>query len=141
MPASLSMTTSTVFLDSPEAICQHLRHGIPWEDFDVPGVRFIACDEHNEVRAHFHVAETPPEATFDDCAFLTSVFVEGMSGSGPDNALLVALTRRGAPTLTPADRRWFRAVHQVCAEHRLRLLGVHVVTPRGSREMVLDDVI
>lgn len=135
------MTANTVVLDSPNAIHNHLRCAIAAEDFHVPGVRFIACDERNEVRAHFHVSDVPPHATLADCAFMASVFAEGMARSGPDTAMVVALTRLGATSLTDADRCWFRALRQACAQHGVRLLGVHVVTPRGVREVVLDDAL
>jgi len=61
-----------------------------------------------------------------------------LAGSG-GCALLIALTRPGPTTLVAADRRWFQVAHLWCAEHEVRLLGVHVVTPRGQRELVLDD--
>jgi hypothetical protein len=135
------MTATTVVLDSPEAIQRHLRDGIGREDFAVPGVRFVVCDDRNEVRAHFHVSETPPAASFDDCTCVVGVFAGAVADFGGDNAMLVALTRRGEPTLTPPDRRWFHAVRQVCAERQVRMLGVHVVTPKGQREVQLDDAL
>ncbi|GEM_PF-1641063 len=135
------MTRSTVVLDSPEAIQRHLRCDIEPDDFDNPGVRFVLCDGRNEVRAHFHITDAPPDATEDDYAFMVSVFAQGMANDGDDGAMLLALTRPGPPTLSQGDRLWFRAAHEVCAEHDVRLLGVHVVTPRGQREVLLDDAL
>jgi hypothetical protein len=67
-------------------------------------------------------------------------FVSSVGGGG-DGAVLVALTRPGPVTITGSDGQWFRAAHQICAEQEARLLGVHVVTPRGQREVVLDDAL
>ncbi len=133
--------TKTTILNSPEAIRRHLRCDIEPDDLDLPGLRFVVCDEHNEVRAHFHITDAPPDASEDDAALMVSVFAQGMSNVGGSGAMLLALTRPGPPTLSAADRLWFRTAHAVCAEHDVRLLGVHVVTPRGQREVLLDDVL
>jgi hypothetical protein len=126
-----------IVLNSPAAIERHLRHGIEPEGFDSNGIRFVFCDNRNRVLIHCHVGEVPADVGPTVCARTISTLVHNLSGG----AMLVALTRPGPPTLTAADGRWFRAAHEVCAEHEVRLLGVHVVTPRGQREVVLDDAL
>ena len=66
------MTASHVFLDSPESIQRHLRNDIERYEFDCPGVRFVLCDDRNEVRAHVHIADTPPEADHDEYELVVS---------------------------------------------------------------------
>ncbi len=129
-----------VFLHSPEAIARHLRRDIEPEGFDSNGVRFVLCDNRNQVLCHCHVGEIPFDISSAECNRTLSLFAHTLS-SGGDGAILLALTRPGPPTLMPADARWFRAARRACAEHAVRLLGVHVVTPRGQREVVLDDVL
>jgi hypothetical protein len=50
----------------------------------------------------------------------------------PDGAVLAALARPGGLSVTPEDRVWADALASAAAG-RLRLLGVHLVTPDGSR--------
>jgi len=135
------MTQFKVVLDSPAAIRSHLRYGIEPEGFNTVGVRFVLCDPENVVRAHFHMTEIPVNADDVDCAEKVTLFARTLADGFSGAAILLALTRPGPPTLTQSDRRWFRAAHKVCALHEVRLLGVHVVTPRGQREVVLDDAL
>jgi hypothetical protein len=135
------MTASSVILDSPEAIRRHLTDDISRHEFDFPGVRFVLCDDRNEVRAHVHVSDTPPDADVDEYRQVVSTLAEGVARAGDDNAMLLAVLRAGAPVLVRADRVLYRAARSVCAEHRVRLLGVHIVTPHGQREVLLDDAL
>ena len=134
------MRHNTVVLDTPEAIERHLGVAIEPAGFDDPAVRFVLCDGANQVLAHCHVRALPADLSAADCARALSVFV-GVLADGGDGALLLALLRPGPPSLCPADGLWFRTAHEVCAEHRVRLLGVHVVTPHGQREVRWDDAL
>jgi hypothetical protein len=140
MPASMAMTVSEERLDSPEAIRDHLGVGIEPEGFDTNGVRFVLCDEANTVLAYV-MTDCPADANDEQCTNIVAQFARPLA-DGPDNAaMLLALTRPGPPALISSDRRWFRAAHAVCAKHKVRLLGVHVVTPHGQREVLLDDAL
>ena len=134
------MTASHVFLDSPESIQRHLRNDIERYEFDCPGVRFVLCDDRNEVRAHVHIADTPPEPDVDEYELVVSTMAESLTGAD-DPAMLLALMRPGAPTLAPSDAVWFRVARAVCTARDVRLLGVHVLTPHGQREVNLDDAL
>ncbi|HEX6869523.1 MAG TPA: hypothetical protein VF163_00370 [Micromonosporaceae bacterium] len=135
------MTATTDVLDSPQAIRAHLDRLLASADFDLPGARFVLCDERSEVRAHFHISHLPADVSEADCAFVTSTFAEGLARESRDRAMVLALIRAGTEAVTVADGRWFRAAHQACRDHPVRLLGVHIVTPRGHREVVLDDAL
>jgi hypothetical protein len=137
----MAMMAPEAKLDSPEAIRDHLGVGIAPEGFDTSGVRFVLCDEGNTVLAHVHMTDCPPDANDEQCTNIVAQFAR-LLADGPDcAAMLLALTRPGPPALISSDRRWFRAAHAVCAKHEVRLLGVHVVTPHGQREVLLDDAL
>jgi hypothetical protein len=134
------MAEKKVFLNSPGAIERHLRHDLEPEGFDSNGVRFVLCDHRNQVLFHCHVGDVPLDVSPAECSYALCAIAHSMS-VGPGGAVLIALMRPGPATLTPADGRWFRAARRVCADHQVRLLGVHVVTPRGQREVLLDDAL
>jgi hypothetical protein len=135
------MTDMTPVLGTPSAIRDHLRHAIEPAGFAANGVRFVLCDGDNGVLAHCHVGQVPPDVDLADCVRTVSDVVRAVARGTPGGGVLVALTRPGRPIFVPTDRHWFRAARSTCAEHAVRLLGVHVVTPRGQRELVLDDAL
>jgi hypothetical protein len=104
-------------------------------------VWFIACDRSpTDYLVHLPVDEIPPNATDDECRYIAGFFAETVAQLDVLTGMAVVLTRPGSPVVGEVDRRWYRAVHDSCAEHDLRLLGVHLLTPRGSRELHFDDV-
>jgi hypothetical protein len=134
------MTEKKVFLDSPEAIERHLVHDLELESFAGNGVRLVLCDRRNQVLSHYHVCDAPTDVTTGECAQALRVLAQRIP-VGRGDAILVALIRPGPIALTASDGHWFHAAHTVWAQRAVRLLGVHVVTPRGQREVVLDDVL
>lgn len=140
--------TRLVWLDTPRAIEEHLRRDIPRYDLESPGVRFIMCDPDNQVMAHAQVnaAEDDDDDEPDDGLgrgpdATIARFLSHFGGDGTLGGVLVALTRPGRAGITEDDRACYRAARAICAAQKVRLLGVHVVTPRGQREVVLDDVL
>lgn len=140
VPACLAMTDHDTVLDTPDAIREHLAYELRLTSFHDRGVRVILCGERNQVLLHCHVAEVPPEVSDEDCRAALWPLVLPISGDG-SGAMLIAITRPGPLLLTGSDRRWFRIAHTVCADYAVRMLGVHVATPHGQREMVLDDAL
>jgi len=128
-------------LDSAEAISAHLSDAIEEWERGRRGVRFVLCDARNEVRVHCPVDDLPARTDPGDCAHAVSVFATALADSEPDGALLVALTRPGPGSVTDPDRVWFHSAHEVCAKVGVRLLGVHLLTPSGQRQIVLDDAL
>ncbi|MDP9397407.1 MAG: hypothetical protein M3P96_06090 [Actinomycetota bacterium] len=55
--------------------------------------------------------------------------------AGPGSSLLVALARSDGLSLTEDDRAWLAVARLGCGAD-VRLLGVHVVTLGGSREVL-----
>jgi hypothetical protein len=139
--------TGSVWLDSPRAIEEHLRRDVPLYDLESPGVRFIMCAPDNQVMAHAQISDPTDEDLHDEPddglgTGSSATITRFLSHFGSDlGSVLVALTRPGRAGITEDDRACYRAAHAICSAHGVRLLGVHVVTPRGQREVVLDDVL
>ncbi len=61
-------------------------------------------------------------------------FLAAIGAIGPVASVLVAVARPGGLSITAGDRAWLAAAERAC-DGGIRLLGVHVVTPDGSREV------
>ena len=133
--------TETPVLDTPEAIREHLEIALDPSDRGQRGVRFVLCDADNRVMVHCPVDDVPADVDAEDCAHFVSVFASALAEGDEGGGILVALTRPGAGTITEVDRTWFRVTHEVCAENKVRVLGVHLLTPREHREIYPDDAI
>jgi len=64
-------------------------------------------------------------------AGLRSLF-DMLADLDPAAGVIAALARRGGLSVTPDDARWAEAIARATAG-RVRLLGVHLVTPDGCR--------
>jgi hypothetical protein len=103
-------------------------------------VWFIACDRPPTDRVlQLPIDEIPPYATDEDRRELAGFLADAIAHIG-SRAGLAVLTRPGGPTVAEIDRRWYRAIRDAW-DHRLPLLGVHLFTPGGSRELFFDDVV
>jgi hypothetical protein len=131
----------TPVLDTPDAIREHLEIALDPGDRGTQGVRFVLCDADNRVMVHCPVDDVPADVELEDCKRFVSVFASALAEGDEGGALLVALTRPGTATIGEVDRAGFRATHEVCAENRVRVLGVHLLTPREHREIHPDDAI
>jgi hypothetical protein len=131
----------TPVLDTPEAIREHLEIALDPEDRSSNGVRFVLCDADNRVMVHCPVDDVPAELDADACAKFVSVFASALAEGDEAGGILVALTRPGSAAVSENDRRWFRATHEVCTANGVRVLGVHLLTPREHREIHPDDAI
>lgn len=131
----------TPVLDTPEAIREHLEIALDPGDRANRGVRFVLCDVDNRVMVHCPVEDVPADVDEEDCKQFVSVFASALAEGDEGGAILVALTRPGTAMITEVDRAWFRATYETCAENRVRVLGVHLLTPREHREIHPDDAI
>jgi hypothetical protein len=131
----------TPVLDSPEAIHEHLEIALDRSERGQRGVRFVLCDADNRVMVHCPIDDVPADVEPEDCAQFVGVFASALAQGDEHGAILLALTRPGAATITEVDRTWFRVTHRVCAENGVRVLGIHLMTPREHREIHPDDAI
>jgi hypothetical protein len=128
-------------LDSATAIRTHLDEALTPAERAESAVRFVLCDGGNRVRVHCPVDGLDPAADPEVCQQAATVFATALAGGESRGGMLVVLTRPGSAAVTAADRVWFHATRQACAEHGIRMLGVHVLTPATIREIVLDDAL
>jgi hypothetical protein len=133
--------TETPVLDTPEAIHEHLEIALDPVDRGRRGVLFVLCDADNRVMVHCPVEDVPASLNVDACRNFVSVFASALAEGDEGGAMLVAVTRPGAATITEQERAWFRATHETCAQNRVRVLGIHLLTPRDHREIHPDDAI
>jgi hypothetical protein len=137
MPPSGSNPQRNVFLTGPDAISDHLAAEISPLERAMRTVRFVLCDQENRVLVHCPVHGEGPPRDEAQCVQVVSLFAGTVAHA--DAALVVVLTRPGPDSVTEWERLWFRAAHVACAEHEVRLLGVHLLTPTGQREVHHDD--
>jgi hypothetical protein len=84
----------------------------------------------------------------EEIQFFPPPDMEGMFGNlvraveevGEDLGVLVALARPGSLRVRPSDDAWARIVTRGCAG-RLPLLGMYLVTPRGSVPIRADPLV
>jgi hypothetical protein len=124
-----------------DVLAEHIERVVTREQRSRRSVCFIACNRSPTDRVlYLPVDELPPNSTDEECRFIAGFFADAVAELGW-TGMAVVLTRPGGPTVANVDRRWYGAVRDSCGEHGLRLLGMHLLTPGGSRELFLDDVI
>lgn len=93
----------------------------------------VMCDEQDRpcgVSILTDPERLPSDA--DKCRAI-GVFVQATASSG-GGSILFALARPDGLSITADDQRWAQAARQECTEDA-RLLGFHVVTRDGSRQL------
>jgi hypothetical protein len=124
-----------------DVIAEHVERVVTRDHRSRHSVWFIVCDRSpTDYVVHLPVDEIPPNATDEECRFIAGFFADTVAQLDVQTGMAVVLTRPGGPVVAEADRRWYRAIRDSCAEHDLRLLGVHLLTPGGSRELFFDDI-
>lgn len=91
----------------------------------------LLCDDQDRLRAPVVLGELPDELTEEERVRALALFVTATGGRG---SVLVAVARADGLGLRPGDAVWRRAAERAC-QGGPRLLGVHVVTLNGSREV------
>jgi hypothetical protein len=93
----------------------------------------VMCDEQDRVCGVSVLTDPHNVRSQADKCRAISVHVEANSGKG-GASLLFALGRPDGLSLTPDDEHWAQAARQECTGE-VRLLGFHVVTRDGSRQV------
>jgi hypothetical protein len=94
-------------------------------------VSFLLCDEDARLVQPVTITDIPATAAVDDRRRCLRTVVGAMSGRG---GLLVAVAREDGLSVCASDEAWRDAAVAECSDG-VRLLGVHVVTHAGSREV------
>lgn len=95
----------------------------------------LLCDDDDRMQVPV-VVNLPTRLSDDERQRTVSRVVAAMDGRG---SALVAIARRSGLGLRAEDRAWERAAARACAGGP-RLLGVHVITLEGSREVPAQAV-
>jgi hypothetical protein len=91
----------------------------------------LLCDDEDRLLVPVVVGELPAELSDDDRRSTVARVIAPMKGGG---AVLVAVARRSGLGIRSEDLAWRQAAERACADGP-RLLGVHVITLDGSREV------
>lgn len=95
----------------------------------------LICDDEARLVQPVVITDLEPMATEEERCKALSAITGAMGGCG---SILVAIARRDGLSITDGDRVWARAAARRADADEVRLLGVHVVTSTGSREMPHD---
>lgn len=95
----------------------------------------LLCDGAARLVQPGIIGDLDDAATEEDRCLALGSFVRGLSTSfGRCASILFALARADGLSVTPDDRAWARAARDACGDD-VRLLGFHLVTRHGSREV------
>jgi len=98
------------------------------------GLVIALCDDDARLLQPIVIGDFPARAAAGEGAEVLAPLFSGLAEDGRSGSLLLALGRPDGLSITPGDQAWRDAAEHACAG-AFRLLGVHVVTPDGSREI------
>jgi hypothetical protein len=122
-------------LREPRLVADVLDLVVRCSDRHAGGLAVLMCDLEGRLLQPVMVGELESGLSEDDYVQMVGTFAELMAGSG---SLLLAIARRDGLSLTADDRAWCRAACRACSAAGVELLGFHVVTMSGSREVPAD---
>jgi hypothetical protein len=118
-------------LTDPALVADVLDLVVLARDRQQGAVSFLLCDEDARLVQPVTITDIPATAAVDDRRRCLRTVVGAMSGRG---GLLVAVAREDGLSVCASDEAWRDAAVAECSDG-VRLLGVHVVTQAGSREV------
>ena len=118
-------------LTDPRLVADVLDLVVFEKDRRAGALSILMCDEDGRLVQPVTISELDPAATQEQRVRCLETLVEAMRGTG---AMLLALARPDGLSVTEADRAWLRAAETACGDE-VRLLGLHIVTCHGSREV------
>lgn len=119
-------------LTEPQLVADVLDLVVSDRDRRAGALAVLICDEDGRLVQPVVITDLEPIAGEDERCEAISVFTSAMGGYG---SILVAVARRDGLSITDDDRVWARAARRAGG---VRLLGIHVVTATGSREVPAD---
>ena len=93
---------------------------------------FALCDAQCRLVQPFVVHDVPDHLSIQERKTILDVFVRILTDRDRQGSLLLALGRAAGLSATQDDLDWRAAVERAC-RGRATLLGVHIITPEGSR--------
>lgn len=110
---------------------------VPEEDRYRGALAVLVCDEADRMLAPFVVSEMPEDLPQGEREHVLTTVLAATEGRG---SVLVAVARAHGLSLRDSDHAWARTAAEACSVGP-RLLGVHVVTLDGSREVPVAAVL
>jgi len=105
---------------------------VPFPDREAGAICVLLCDEADRLAQPMVIAEIGHPGAEDRLQFMHGIF--GIARQlMPYGSVLLAVARADGLSLTADDQLWARSA--VMAADGYRLLGIHVVTMHGSREI------
>ena len=119
-------------LTDPRLVADVLDLCVPFPDREAGAICVLLCDEEDRLDQPMVIGEIGHPSAEDRLQFMYGIF--GMARQLiPHGSLLLAIARADGLSLTPDDTLWARSA--LAAADGYRLLGIHVVTMHGSREI------
>jgi hypothetical protein len=122
-------------LDEPRLVTDVLDLVVSLQDRLAGGLAVLMCDEGHRLLQPCVISDLNYLASDAEREIALSNVVDVMDRPG---SLLVAIARPDGLSITADDHAWARAMARACADD-VELLGVHVVTMHGSREVPFAD--
>ena len=105
---------------------------VPFRDREAGAICVLLCDDEDRLAQPMVIGEIGHPSAEDRLLFMHNIF-EMARQLLPYGSVLLAIARADGLSLTPDDELWARSA--VTAADGYRLLGIHVVTMHGSREV------
>jgi hypothetical protein len=119
-------------LTDPRLAADVLELCVPFPDREAGALCVLLCDDEDRLAQPMVIGEIGHPSAEDRLQFMVGIF--GMARQLiPYGSLLIAIARADGLSLTPDDVLWARSA--LAAADGYRLLGIHVVTMHGSREI------
>ncbi|MDP9397467.1 MAG: hypothetical protein M3P96_06400 [Actinomycetota bacterium] len=119
-------------LDEPGLVADVLDLVVSEADRRAGALAVLICDDQGRLLQPCVVSPLPPAPSEGEREHAVRMFAGAV---GPGGSLLLAIARRDGLSLTDDDHGWAAAARRACGAE-VRLLGVHVVTAGGSREVI-----
>jgi len=119
-------------LHDPRLIADVLDLCVPFPDREAGALCVLLCDDEDRLAQPMVIGEVGQPSAEERLHMLSNMFLVARELM-PYGSVLLAIARADGLSLTPDDELWARSA--VIAADGYRLLGVHVVTMHGSREI------
>ena len=118
-------------LEDPRLVSNVLDLVVSYTDRVDGGLAILMCDDEHRLVQPCMISDLDYLASEDERHRALRNVVDVMDRQG---SMHVAIARKDGLSITPDDHVWARAMSRACS-HAVELLGVHVVTLHGSREV------
>lgn len=123
-------------LTDPPLVADVLDLFVTERDRQQGALFILLCDEHDQLAIPTACNDPDPFASAAQRESAVRTILQGGAVLG-NGSFLVAVARPGALDIRDGDQAWAEAAAAAATDGPLRLLGVHVVTPLGSRAIPL----